>query len=1056
MNRVHESFDWNRSSFQSLLPVGFLLVLAFMLACCISLPSSAYAGNQQDAIAADASAGVSADVSLSSTNSVTTEDALKVGDNGGAIATVGVGASIGAVEEVAEGVTTGGTASTIDTDADTATTSTTEQPTTVDANASTNTVGKATEGTTISDVSGTGDAPSPGNADAATGDVPSPGNAVTPTGTATGNADAATGTAPSTTGPETLGTAEATVSAAQKNASAQSNPIQSLIVNDVVFFNTTKADHSEVFATYDMKTNTLTLLKEAISRIIARNLGAGFTILATGTHSFTNDSGDSIDVQGELVFDGTEDTTITLEGLLVTKEDEESYDGNGDLTIRNGKVEVKSKDPEGTTSTHAPADVAGDVEVQNKASLVVAGATDYSSALHVGGDLLISDEASLTVADLTTGNNSSTVDVDGNVEFDSTGHITLVNPSGTGLTVGKNLTITQGDGTIMGMGGNAILVENGKVYLKGGAFTILTLPGNTNGTEPCCGIYIKNGDMVVTGGSNTVLNIGSDDNDAGILIEKVNQGVGNLLVGDGYLMVVAFNTGITVPDGFIIVNGGQLDSVGGYVGIHGKNIVIQGGAVNAFATGKADVADKEALQKLIAELQKTHTPEEYIAILQQIGVLYSESTTKGYALIADDTIYINGGTVTAMAFNNGNLAHSSAAGNEMIAIHAGNLVQIDGGTVVALADTDGTSSTSIGIHAGQAGQTIGTIKISGGVVTAYAFDNAATKLALFSEPGNTNSPIGNVLVAAAMKIAAGTRAPGVQVDGLSSDTIYSPYLYITDGRLYLEGDYLKWDYLGKSAVLVLVGFDPPDGELKVTREMMDTLIGLNRTVAILGNGTDLVVPGDWLGSVIQGGIRYKLAGGGDLQNYGEALSVLVKGQGVAFMFETGQLFGGKKTIHQVDGVDVYDFNTFYNTDPEHAEFLAMVGDRLIHSIRFAYVGEWPADMTIAMYIGPDYAGQTVSWYYRDPATGELVLIGDYTVNAIGWITATTQQVSHGNTAILTPAKTITASLAKASVSPKTGDTPIAALACLVLLSLGGCVFAASRKGRAGRTSLKER
>lgn len=183
--------------------------------------------------------------------------------------------------------------------------------------------------------------------------------------------------------------------------------------------------------------------------------------------------------------------------------------------------------------------------------------------------------------------------------------------------------------------------------------------------------------------------------------------------------------------------------------------------------------------------------------------------------------------------------------------------------------------------------------------------------------------------------------------------------------------------------------------------------------------------------------------------------MLVKGQGVAFMFENGQLFNGKTTIHQVAGVEIYDFNTYYNTDPEHAEFLAMVGDRLIHSIRFAYVGEWPADMTIAMYVGPSYAGQTVSWYYRDPATGELVLIGDYTVNAIGWITATGQKVSHGNTAILKPASLVQTGYTESAI-PKTGDTSTAPIACLALLGLAMCIFAASRKGRTGRTSLEER
>ena len=173
--------------------------------------------------------------------------------------------------------------------------------------------------------------------------------------------------------------------------------------------------------------------------------------------------------------------------------------------------------------------------------------------------------------------------------------------------------------------------------------------------------------------------------------------------------------------------------------------------------------------------------------------------------------------------------------------------------------------------------------------------------------------------------------------------------------------------------------------------------------------------------------------------------MMLKGQGVAFMFETGQLFNGKSTIHQVDGVEIYDFNTRYDIDPEHAMFVAMVGDRLIHSIHFAYVGEWPADMMIAMYVGEDYAGQTVSWYYRDPQTGELVLIGDYVVNAIGWITATGQQISHAETAILTPAKLPVVQAADAL--PATADSSVMALVCLVILVLSSCMLVTSRRRR---------
>ena len=107
-------------------------------------------------------------------------------------------------------------------------------------------------------------------------------------------------------------------------------------------------------------------------------------------------------------------------------------------------------------------------------------------------------------------------------------------------------------------------------------------------------------------------------------------------------------------------------------------------------------------------------------------------------------------------------------------------------------------------------------------------------------------------------------------------------------------------------------------------------------------------------------------------------------------------------------------------------------------------------MTIAMYVGEQYAGQTVSWYYRDPATGELVLIGDYTVNAIGWITATGQQISHGNTAILTPAKASVAKasyeMTKTSVLPKTADSTTIPIICLIIV-IASCMLVLSRKER---------
>ncbi len=821
---------------------------------------------------------------------------------------------------------------------------------------------------------------------------------------AASSATAATSATPVSQTPSATAAAAVATPAGAVQAAATT---QYLLVGKDVFFNGTARDWTVGNASYLVSTNTLTLGSGTWSTIVARGLGGSFIIYLKSASGSNITAGSGVDDYAIRVGDTTDDS-LTIGGI------------KGSNLVMVGRIGIS-------------------------------------------GDLAIKTDGGITLVNMAE---RPGVVVDGNLAV-SKGTNQFMSINEDGVRVAGGTTISGGDNLFMGLFGSGLLCD-GVVNISGGTNQFLGLmESNSSGkpTKAIYGLYAGNG-LNVSGGTNQAVAVGLMGDDAAVYVDS-----GDAVISSGMLQAVGpLTSGLVVAHGNLRVKGGTLDALGAYIGASAVadgapgagNIYITGGVVNAFATGKVDTSSID-WQKITKEWKSAKTLQDYLDILGEISFLNSHNK-KGYALTAAKRIDIANGTVNAFAFDTA----TGGTNNEFIGIHAGTSITIIGGIVVALADIKASDSTAIGMHAGttdaSGGYTqAGTITITGGTTTAYGFNNAKNSMALYV--GSTPTEAGVIAIAPKQKIAAGKRAPGTQVAAFDAGDMAShPYIYVTDGRLYLTDEYIKWDDLGQDVVYLIVGFDPADGHLKMTREMMQSLVGLNRMTIILSDGVDLV--GDsWSSSLATGTMKSMAASYakyGTTDNATIYLSSLFKGQGVVFVFETGQMVYKKTTIHQVDGVDVYDFGTRYDTDPEHAVFYGMVGDRLIHSVHFNYQpGEWPADMSILMFVGDSYAGQTVSWYYLDPATGQLVWIADGEVDPFGWVEFTGQKVLPAHeTALLKPASTQPANAAQpanaqpvkaatqSSALPPTGDSAWLIVALVLCLAAGALIaIRSASKGR---------
>lgn len=808
-----------------------------------------------------------------------------------------------------------------------------------------------------------------------------------------------------------------------------------LQVGNAVLFDGTKQDASTEGAFYTKSINRLTLNSTIRGAIVARFLGDDFTVFANDDTVFIASQNDDDDdpllhVIGALTIDGKENRIVAIMGGIAVEKAGTGTEADGSLALDNVNLQVAGINAD----CSAPlVDVEGDVNVNSG----VLGVTSLKNgtALNVGGRLTISGGGNQPKRDvvLHVGSRKISLAIEGK-------HA-ITNIAGDGATVGSDLRVADSKLSVFTLGGTGVSTK-GSVYLTNAHVSIQSIldkQSSSNAPSATYGLRMRASKhapsmLNVKDSTVEVTAVGFNGNDAAIYGPETG-----IVIDGGYVSASApLSTGLLLPAGTVLIRRGTLDIVGAYVGMAAKALIVRGGALNAFALGALDLSDYDAQQlrdlvRQAEELAKSGDYSKYLSVLAQLRYLAADNV-KGYA-ITSDTIRISGGTVTALALCNTAL-YGKSSGNEFIAINANDSILIEGGTVVALANAADEKSVAIGIHAGVPGRgrseaKRGSIIVTGGTVTAYAFRSARHRLAMYAEPAGGSE--GTVAIGEDMGAAAGAKAPGRRVDAGSLGTA-SPYtyLYLSKGRLYLVDEYLTWDSLGKELACFLVGFDPPNSQLKVTREMMQTLVGLNRPVMILSNDVDLV-SGAWLESYLTAYVRsYAI----DPEGSNVIMSGMFKGNGVVFLFETGSMFG-KTTIHQVGGIDVYDFNVRYDTDPEWSMMSGLAGDRLIHSIHFYYqAGSWPADMTLFVHVGARYAGKTVQWHYFDALTGRLILQWSGTVDPFGWIEVPGQKaLPSKETALCAPRQLACESVGRKAL-PATGDGPFDVLtAGLPLMAL---------------------
>ncbi len=605
----------------------------------------------------------------------------------------------------------------------------------------------------------------------------------------------------------------------------------------------------------------------------------------------------------------------------------------------------------------------------------------------------------------------------GGLTCDSEGAVQLFTLEGFGVVVGGGITIHRGEVQIFSINGNGakaggdLVITGGRNILMMGLFGFgLELPGDvilSGGTSTILGITLEgqagvgfnglrstNGNAYVSGGNHTVVGTGSGDADWGMHLPE-----GSLSVTGGMLTVVSpTRGGLFLDKGDIEVTGGKLDCAGAFIGMKAEEIRISNGVANAFARGVANPGGStwgELYRDYFDAVEQGDTDGALGAFLGTESNAGSNET--GYAMLSRGSVSIANATVNAFAFLN---SSGGAPGSNLkaIGIHADTMLAMSGSTVVALADTDASSSMTIGLHAGDSeGGAPGLIQVANSTVTAYGFQRAATRLAMFVELA------GVIQLQPGTAVAAGAAAPGAQIPTYDQTLMSQyPYIYASPGRLYLDDVYVKWDYLDQALVQDQLCFGPPNGQHIITREMMQSLIGLDRYMFLLSDNVGLS-QGSWTASILYA-VGRSQALDPDNPNAPIYYSPAFTGNGVVFVFKTGRL-AKKTTIHQVDGVEFYDFGSRYDTDPEHAAFLGLVkeGDQLIHSVHFNYTDEFPADMMLLLAVGEEWAEKQVSWYYLNEAGDATVWILDQAVDPFGWLVLEGQPQVRADTAITGPA-----------------------------------------------------
>jgi len=150
--------------------------------------------------------------------------------------------------------------------------------------------------------------------------------------------------------------------------------------------------------------------------------------------------------------------------------------------------------------------------------------------------------------------------------------------------------------------------------------------------------------------------------------------------------------------------------------------------------------------------------------------------------------------------------------------------------------------------------------------------------------------------------------------------------------------------------------------------------------------------------------------------------VIKSNSNVTFTFAKG-------TMSAVEGMENYDFGTSVVADFASAGTMSttITADNFVTRINFNYSGKLPATASIKVFVGTEYAGQTL--YYHKLTENSLTYITSAKVDTEGYIVVTQDSCSDY---VLTTEKLVVE-------APQTGDSSSVALWMMVAICGLGCV-----------------
>lgn len=106
--------------------------------------------------------------------------------------------------------------------------------------------------------------------------------------------------------------------------------------------------------------------------------------------------------------------------------------------------------------------------------------------------------------------------------------------------------------------------------------------------------------------------------------------------------------------------------------------------------------------------------------------------------------------------------------------------------------------------------------------------------------------------------------------------------------------------------------------------------------------------------------------------------ITLHGNGYTITFPAGSLQNG--------GDRDYDLGLGFNTGESYGAIKTLSGDGFVLMLDFNYSGTLPGEAQIRVYVGTQYAGQTLYYYYYNPQTGRLEFMQSAKADKDGYVT----------------------------------------------------------------------